>query len=448
MAVREEFFTISELNKFIKDVINAGFPQILWICGEIQGYDRNKDKKHVFFELVEKDPQSKDVLARIGLVIFAGKKTYIENILKESENAFSLKDDIEVKLACRVDFYVPQGAVRLIVETIDPVYTLGKLAQERQKLIALLKKEGVLDKNKQLPLSLVPLSIGLITSDDSAAFNDFLSELKRSGFGFKVYLRNTLMQGKKAEKDVCQALKELSMIKDLDVVVITRGGGSIADLSCFDSKIIAEAIAGYRLAVLSGIGHEINITITDLAAHTFAKTPTAIAQFLVHRVKEFVDTIDEKMDRIMDGARSRIDSEKQRLKDLASGLQGRTNRYLKDHHEKMIRITEIIRHRPFVVFNASEKILIGNKDLLIRVVKSRFQADQLKLKGYQKIIDVVHPYNTMRRGFSITRTSDGNVVKSISHVHAQEGLVTELMDGVLESELREIKKAEGPALKQ
>ena len=163
--MNKEFLTVSELNILIKDVLNYGFPNAVWICGEIQGFDRNRDKKHIFFELCEKDPASKDITARIGLVIFAGRKNYIDEILKSSENAFQLKDDIEVKFLCRVDFYPPHGAVRLTVESIDPVYTLGKIAQERQKLIALLKQKGTLEKNKSLALPLVPLNIGLITSE-------------------------------------------------------------------------------------------------------------------------------------------------------------------------------------------------------------------------------------------------------------------------------------------
>src|SRR3989338_1958484 len=238
-----EYLTVSGLNRFIKDVLNAGFPQPVWVCGEIQQYDRNKGKKHIFFELVEKDSRSDEILARVGLVIFANRKTAIDQILVQSENAFALKDDIEVKFRCTVDFYPPHGAVRLIVEEIDPTYTLGKLAQEKQKLIAALKEKGVLDKKKQLPLPPVPLTIGLITSDDSAAYNDFISELRKSGYGFKVYLRNTLMQGKNAPKDVCRALAELQRLDGLEAIIIPRGGGSLAELSCFTTRRTPERAA-------------------------------------------------------------------------------------------------------------------------------------------------------------------------------------------------------------
>src|SRR5476651_1732768 len=168
----DESLSVSELNNFIRNVLNSGFPQAVWVCGEIQGYDRGKDKKHVFFELCEKDPLTRDITARIGLVIFAQARPRIDAILKKAENAFALKDDIEVKFLCKVDFYPAHGQVRLIVESIDPIYTLGKIAQDRQRLIAELKQKGVLDRNKRLEFSRLPLHIGLITSHDSAAYHD------------------------------------------------------------------------------------------------------------------------------------------------------------------------------------------------------------------------------------------------------------------------------------
>src|SRR3989338_2820686 len=166
--MQSEYLKVSELNELIQDVLRAGFPRPVWVCGEIQGYNRNRGKTHIFFELIEKDPNSEKIVAKIGLVLFSGKNAHINEILKSSENAFALRDDIEVKFSCSIDFYPPHGAVRLVVESIDPTYTLGRLAQEKQRLIALLKQNGTLDKNKQVALPDVPLQIGLITADDSA----------------------------------------------------------------------------------------------------------------------------------------------------------------------------------------------------------------------------------------------------------------------------------------
>lgn len=438
--MNKEYLRISELNQLIGGAIHASFPQPLWICGEVQGYNRNRSKNHIFFELIEKDPDSKNIIAKIGLVLFAGRKAHIQSILKQSENAFALKDDIEVKLACSIDFYPPHGVVRLIVESIDPTYTLGKFAQEKQKLIALLKKKGTLDKNKQLGLTSVPLCLGLVTADDSAAYNDFRSELARSGFAFEVYLRNALMQGKSSEKDICKAIDELGKIKNLDAIVITRGGGSIADLSWFDSQAIAEKIAACPVPVLSGIGHEINITITDMAAHTYAKTPTAIAQFLVNRVQIFLDEIDEKLEEITSGAQEIIEEEKQRLKDSAVSLQNSTRSYLKDHNEKIIRFQEILRQKPGSLLKNKAKMVADRRAVLKKITASYFSSKRVTLNGYKRMIDNFDPVNTLKRGFSITRTQDGKVLKDIGFIHPGEKLTTEVAGGVITSEIKKIRK--------
>ncbi len=433
----EEFLTVSQLNNFIKDVLSAGFPQAVWVCGEVQQYDRGKNKKHVFFELVEKDSASQDVKARIGLVIFATRREAIEGVLQKSENAFELKDDIEVKFLCRVDFYPPHGAVRLIVEGIDPTYTLGKIAQEKQKLIALLKEKGVLDKNKQLALPVVPLSLGLITADDSAAYNDFISELRKSAYAFKVYLRHTLMQGKNSAPDVCAALDELQGVKGLDAVVITRGGGSIAELSCFDSALIAERIAAYPIPVLSGIGHEINITVTDLAAHTYAKTPTAIAQYLVVRVEDFLTDLEGDVLRVVRGAQARVDQEKGVLKGLAVSLHQSTTLFLKDHHARMIRWEEVLKTAPLRRLKDAREDLMGKAGDVKTGARARIEEEHRRLKSYKRIIEIAHPKNTMKRGFSVTRAADGRILRSVAQAGVGQEITTEVVDGNVRSKVLE-----------
>ena len=439
----QEYLRVSELNGLIQDVIHAGFPQPVWVCGEIQGYNRNRGKNHIFFELVEKDPDSKSIIAKAGLVLFAGRKSHINDILKKNENAFALRDDIEVKFACSVDFYPPHGAMRLVVESIDPTFTLGRLAQEKQKLIALLKEKGVLDKNKQRELPPVPLRIGLVTSDDSAAYNDFFSELNHSGFGFQIFLYNALMQGGKAEAEICRAVDTLGRMENLDAVVITRGGGSIADLSCFDSQKIAEQIAECPLAVLCGIGHEINITVADLAAHTYQKTPTAIAQFLVSRVQAFLDDLDEKFGSITETALEKISCGQQRLKNGALALQTGTTAYLKSHRERIVGIQEIIRQRPAVLLRERRNKLDDRSRTLAKTAKGLLAGNRLKVMNYQKMIDMVDPVNTLKRGFSITRDKNGAVLKSIQAVRPDGGLSTEVADGIITSTVVKTEKFKG-----
>jgi len=438
--VAENLFTISELNQFIRDVVTSGFPRSVWVCGEIQGL-RVDQKGHVYFELCEKDESDHTIKARIRASIWSSRRPYIESILKRAENSFELKNEIEVKCLCKVDFYVKGGSLGLVIENIDPVYTLGKIAQERQKLIAQLVKEGILEKNKQLTIPIVSLNIGLVTSQDSAAFNDFKNELQLSGYAFKIFLVSAIVQGKEAEKSVSRAVHLLNRLEGLDAIVITRGGGSVAELSCFDSRLIAEAVAASKVAVLTGIGHEINMTITDLSAHTFAKTPTAIAQFLVGRVQEFLTGLDKKETDIARLVTEKIETQKYKLRDLGRGLQAQTMDYLKSHHTLLTRYSEVLTMKPSMLLKEQDKSLARYKEELLKTIRLRLENNRSRIKSLDKVIEVVSPVNTLKRGFTITRLKDGTILKSSTQVKEKENLVTEFADGKVTSLVSDINRA-------
>lgn len=438
----QEFFTVSEFNTLVRDVITSGFPRAIWVCGEIQNLDRYRSKAHLFFELVEKDEGVKDIKAKVGVAIWAGVRSKIEATLQKAENAFELKDGIEVKFLCKVDYYPVYGTLRLIVENIDPVYTLGKIAQERQKLIAELTKAGVLEKNKKLELAPVPLTIGLISAYDSAAYNDFLDELKRSGYGFRVHFVNAVMQGKACEASVAEALRVLNSLVGLDAIVITRGGGSIAELSAFDAKGIALAIAASRYPVLTGIGHEINMSIADLAAHSFAKTPTAVAQFLVERVTAFMDNLAECYLRVVELAREKLVADRENVRQSAVGIQRGIADLLKDKHAAHARIIAVLEQAPLKSLVTSRRFLLEKGEELKKIIHLRMKNAFIKIEHCQKIVEMASPAKTLKRGFSITRTRSGKLVRRAGEVALQDVLVTEFARGSVESEVKLVNKEE------
>jgi exodeoxyribonuclease VII large subunit len=438
----QDFFTVSEFNTLVRDVITSGFPRAIWVCGEIQNLDRYKSKAHLFFDLAEKEEGAKDIKAKVGVAIWAGVRSKIEATLKKAENAFELKDGIEVKFLCKVDYYPVYGTLRLIVENIDPVYTLGKIAQERQKLIAELTKSGVLEKNKQLELAAVPLTVGLITAFDSAAYNDFLDELKRSGYGFRIHFVNAVMQGKACETSVAEALRVLNSLEGLDAIVITRGGGSIAELSAFDAKGIALAIAASRYPVLTGIGHEINMSIADLAAHTFAKTPTAVAQFLVERVTVFMDNLAERYLRVVELAREKLVADRESVRHNAVEIQRGIAELLKDKHVAHARIMAALQQEPLKALLTSRRLLLDEGEELKKIIHLRMKNAFTKIVHCQKIVEMASPAKTLQRGFSITRTRDGKLVRIASKVALRDVLVTEFAKGSVESEVKSVNKEE------
>ncbi len=429
----QDFFSVSELNTMIRDVLTSGFPRAVWVCGEVQSYDRNKGKPHAFFELVEKDEQSHEVKARTGLVIWANTRPRIEAVLRKAENAFELKDDIEVKFLCRVDFYPGFGQVRLIVENIDPVYTLGKIAQDRQKLIAELSKSGLLQKNKTLDLPLVPLNIGLVTAFDSAAYHDFIDELGRGAGAFKVHLARAVMQGKNAAPSVCAAIAALQCVDRLDVIVITRGGGSIAELACFDSREIVAAIAQSRYPVVTGIGHEINTSIADLAAHTFAKTPTAAAQLLAGRVREFVERLDGTWLKLKEAVHADLLARQGHLKDAVSEIRRIWQELVAGRREHHVRLVEKLRALPLGATARAREGLERSSRQLKNTIQLRLQSTVTKIGHYEKLIAMASPVNVLKRGFTITRAGRGKLLVSARDLKEGQAIRTEFIDGEVES---------------
>jgi len=436
----DQTFSISQLNGFIRDVVQSGFPTSIWVTGEIQNYDRAKNRKHVFFELVEKDTTSSDIIAKIGLVIFERTKTTIQQTLQQSENAFDLKDDIEVRFLCRVDFYAPHGAMRLIVEDIDPVYTLGKLAQDKQKLMAALQEEGLVELNKRHTLSSVPLRIGLITAYDSAAYHDFCDELKQSGLGFQIFVADAVMQGKRCEPTVVAAFKQLKQIKGLDVIVLSRGGGSLADLAAFDTRLIAEAIASAPYPVLTGIGHEINTSIADMVAHSSAKTPTAAAQMLIEQVRLFTERLNRARDAIFEGVDDLLHQERQQVKDIAVSLRSRVQDYFQEQKQALFDLSRRIKDAPEGHLADQRGGLKEVEMLLNQSIRLRFERLTSKIDHYSQLVRMVDPVNTLKKGFTISRNDQGKLIRQLADVHQNESITTETTDGQILSVVSSVNK--------
>ena len=424
--MRTDVFTISELNEVIKDVVSSGFPASIWVCGEIQNLDRYKSKAHLFFDLVEKDAGAKDIKAKLGVTIWAGVRQKIEALLRGAENAFELKDGIEVKFSGKVDFYPPYGTLRFVIDNIDPIYTLGKIAQDRQRLIAELARDGVLERNKRMPMPVLPLRIGLISAYDSAAYNDFMHELDRSGFAFQVFFINAVMQGKNCESSVCLGLKKLDQSGDLDVIVITRGGGSIAELSAFDSRMIALGIAASKYPLITGIGHEINTSVSDLAAHTFVKTPTAAAQFLVEKVKISLAVLDERLEELLIITQRFVVNEQAGLKQDALRLQEMIRKMLEVHKNAQIRLTQKLFQLPSVLCISRRHSLLLKRDSLRRSIDLRFKSACVTISSLDQLAGMASPSRILKRGFSITRLASGKLVRSSDDVQPGDALATEL----------------------
>ena len=412
-----------------QEVIKSALPGQIWVRGEIQDYNNKKDKPHVFFNFVQKDPHNDTIVAQTTIVIFESIKAVIAGRLKNTALPFELKDGIEVQFLCRADFYAKAGRFQLVVTDIEPAFTIGKVAQNRQRIIDDLKARGLLEKNKQLALSQLPIKLGLITSFDSAAYHDFTNELKLSGFGFKVFLYNCRMQGDATAADVVRAINYFNHLGagQVDAVVVTRGGGSTADLAWFDDKNIAQSIAMAAHPVVTALGHEINTTIADLIAHTSLKTPTKAAQFFVERLSTFIEELDYLKHEIFHRAQSLISIKKERLQNSGLKVAAGMAKYFAGQRS-------LIAHGRSIILSCAKAISLKRKELeiysssIVPQAKRLIEGQKKRLMHAQEKALLLDPHNVLKRGYSITR-SNTKVIKDLKQVKPGDILITTIYNG-------------------
>lgn len=296
---RRRILGVRELNESISAALKTAFPGTVWVKGEVQRLPADAGRRsHVYFELHETGTSgAAEFQIPVGLMGWDRQRYGLGRYLDGTDPDFQLADRMEVCLEAQIDFYPPFGKLSLKVVGIDPTYSLGRLEARRREVLAFLAAEGLLQKQGALALPELPFRVGLITAAGSAAERDFITGLEASGRPFRVTLRGARMQGDQLEAEVTRALAAHAR-SGVDVIVITRGGGSRADLSWFDQKDLAVAIAGCPVPVITAIGHEIDRSIADLVAHHSCKTPTAAAEFLVDRIEAAADRVEGAVSRL------------------------------------------------------------------------------------------------------------------------------------------------------
>lgn len=436
MENSDKTYTISELTDSIKITLQNRYSPYLWVQGEIIGYNRAKHRPHIYFEMVEKDEGSDNVMARLNCVMFQGSVINILEKLSQCENYFILEDGLEVRFKCKVDFYPPQGKLQLTILDIDPIWTLGKIAQNRQKIIEELKKNGLLDKNKQLQIPEVPIIIGLLTSYNSAAYNDFISELKRSGYGFKVIFYNVIVQGKETEATINCGIGYFNQYEDVDVLVITRGGGSRGDLSWFDNKNIAMKIANSRFPVITGIGHEIDVSVADMVANCYFKTPTAVAQFLISQVENYLRNISTIFQELQEESRELIFNKKIELKTISGRFNDLIKYIFKDLRGQLsIFIDKLSPKRILKNLKNEKDDIVKNIKILGEKVEKFLKDRNRDLEFLEEKKNYLDPKNILKKGFCLAINKENKIIKNVNDVKIGENIDITLRDGILNSKI-------------
>ena len=398
----EEKATLFVLNERIRNSIEQSFPDSYWVIAEISELKIN-NSGHCYLELIEKDPTQDKIIARARATIWS----YTFRMLKpyfETTSGISLDKGIKILVKAKVTFHEQYG-LSLNILDIDPGYTLGDMERKRQETLRQLEKDGVLEMNKQIPFPIAPQRIALISSETAAGYKDFINQLlsNTNGFTYYVKLFPAIMQGDEAIPSLIKALDKIYIHENFfDIAVIIRGGGSKSDLSCFDSYDLAYHITQFPIPVLTGIGHEQDISVADLAAHIKLKTPTAVADFLIEQTNSIDQYLEELQTTAISLVNDCLQNKQEQIDDLSRKLARIGNNVLVINSKDLSQLSYSFEKK-------TNRFLQGKKDFIRHsqsALKSFYSKCIIEKKHYLQIalktIDFMDPEKVLTRGYSLT----------------------------------------------
>ncbi|MCU1394699.1 MAG: xseA [Ilumatobacteraceae bacterium] len=422
----EPTYTVGELADAVNGVLRRQFGDGVWVRGEIQGYSEKNG--HAYFKLVESGGERRAVL---DVSFFANVRMRLRPLLQK--HRLFLAEGMKVRVFGVLDLYAANGRLSLKMGGIDPRYTLGEMAMERDDVIRRLVASGLYDANAQHQLAAMPLRVGLVTSVNSAAWHDFMHQLQSSGHGFGVRVIDVRVQGDFAQEMLTDAIRTLGRRSDIDVLVVIRGGGSRTELAMFDAESIAVAIAEARMPVFTGLGHEIDRSIADEVAHTAFKTPTACAVALIEAVQSFAIRAESAWSAIAATSTRQVERSNAALLETARRIEQRTIgaveraglRLTDRAHRVSLSSVRVLDHGEAGLVRAADRL--GRRPLQ-HVAQAAQSIDQIEARV--RLLDPVH---TLARGWSLTRTGDGRIVRSAADVAPGDEIVTTLATGSITS---------------
>lgn len=395
----KHIFSVFELTRDIKEILRDSFPNI-WVKGEISTL-RLPQSGHIYFTL-------KDDKAQLKCVFFRNANMYIK---------FKLEEGMECILSGRIDVYEQSGQYQLYVETIQPLGK-GALQLAFEQLKKKLDKEGLFDKSHKRPIPFLPKRIGVVTSSTGAAIRDILNIINRRYANVHVIIRPCLVQGKTAAQDIAQGIGDLNTYKNVDVIIVSRGGGSFEDLWPFNEEVVARAVYNSQIPVISAVGHEIDNTICDYVADLRAPTPSAAAELVVQEKEQLVNTLDYLKNKITETILQKLSLNEMRFKRVAESYAMR---------------------RPQVVVERYQQNL-DNLDMMLKTSISHILKEKnSKLKQISARLINLNPLAILSRGYSVTylKTIKQKAVKSVANVKKGDILETKLHKGVIISQVEE-----------
>ncbi|MGL5960047.1 MAG: exodeoxyribonuclease VII large subunit [Bacteroidales bacterium] len=412
----EKSISLRELQAVIKGAIEA-IPQTFWIVAEISEM-RVSATEHCYLELLQKGKDNVHIEAKASANIWANVYRMIKPYF-ELSTKMPLTIGMKVMLNVAVQYHELYG-LHLNVLDIEPTYTVGEVALLRKQNVAKLQQEGVYNMNRELSLSILPQRIAIISSETAAGYGDFMQQLcdNNYGYAFSPHLFASVMQGKDAEMSILESLDKVAKrIDDFDVVAIIRGGGAQSDLNCFDSYILASHVAQFPLPIITGIGHDRDVSVVDMVAHEMLKTPTAAAEFLVKKFMvqaEYVGQLSESIAcfwrQIMEQACRHLDNCTMRLSMVA--LHNIVLQKICIDRDYSLHLEQICIHK------------FAHNDFLV---------SQLYIR-----LNLLNPINILKRGYSIIYSQEGKLVKNAAQISVGDILHCSFEQGEAKMQVCEI----------
>ncbi|MEA2105188.1 MAG: exodeoxyribonuclease VII large subunit [Bacteroidota bacterium] len=447
--------SLLELNQSIQEKIKLNFPESLWVVAEISELKINRSG-HCYLELIEKDAINENIIAKSRATIWA----FTFRMLKpyfESVTGHELASGLKILIRVTVEFHALYG-FSLNITDIDPNYTLGDLAQKKAETLRKLEEDGIVHMNKELEFPIVPQKIAVISSETAAGYQDFMHQLTNNKYGYKYYIKlfPSLMQGLQAEESIIDALERIFKNEHFfDIVVLIRGGGSQADLNCFNNYLLAANVAQYPIPVLTGIGHDKDESIVDIVAYQKLKTPTAVAEYIIEKTLAFEQMIDFYKERIYDIAIDFIHHQKTKLIQSSTIFIPITKNILDKQNNKFALLQEkfknsatqlihkkkntINRYISTIQHTTTKSLLSANENItffkktLITESKHTLKNHNSLLNNFENKVTLLDPTNILKRGYSITFNENQKIIKKIQQININDEVITKLFDGKFRS---------------
>lgn len=402
-----ETLSLFELNSLVRQTIEQTLRQEFWVDAELS--ECRTSRGHCYMELIQKDEQSNTPIARASAKCWQSTWSMLQPYFERATGQ-SLHAGLKVRLQVYPQFHEAYG-FSWIVTDIDPTFTMGDMARRRQEVIARLKEQGIFDLQKTLSFPSFCLRIAVISSATAAGYGDFEGQLYDSPYHFQTTLFPSIMQGEQVEQSIIEALNRIyDHLDDFDCVVIIRGGGATADLSGFDTLLLAENVAQYPLPIITGIGHDRDESILDMVSHIRVKTPTAAAQYLISCMDRTAQRIDHCQERLARYIQTRMEMEKLRI----------------------TRLTERIPTLFSLVKTREEARLQQLQQALTVAIHRKTEREHHRLELLTQRTKALDPALLLKRGYSITLVN-GHALRSPRQVPSGTEIETILEKGNIRS---------------